>query len=196
MWFCGFGDPADILTCHARSQEIRTIQDSVNAGRPCLQALLGAAHFVLAYKPTDDDHVFVYNNMDGELADHTKLQLSILFGSEVRPVTVRYPVVHKQTPGSMQCGPLVCSFMAKIVQGKMPDNVVFCNAEDQRTWLYDTLDVGNFSVCTKRGQGRRPKDALTLPRNDTIITVQEAKRLRTALSSGVNRRISIVKQKP
>ena len=86
--------------------------------------------------------------------------------------------------------------MAEIVQGKMPDNVVFCNAEDQRTWLYDTLDVGNFSVCTKRGQGRRPKDALTLPRNDTIITVQEAKRLRTALSSGVNRRISIVKQKP
>ena len=101
----------------------------------------GAMHFVLAYKPRDKDFVLVYNSMDADLGDHIKLQLSLLFGREARPVTIRFPSVHRQPAGSNLCGPLVCSFMAEIVTGKLPDKVAFCKPDEQRNWLHEVLSI-------------------------------------------------------
>ena len=194
--FCGFGDPGDIAYCHPNSPEIITIQDSVDSGRPCLQALVGDHHFVLAHKGLDDDIINVYNSMDGGLGDHHKLQLSMLFGRENRDVVVRFPVVHKQSVGSNQCGPLVCCFMAEILLGKAgnPENIVFCQNDEQRQWVLAVLQNETLSICRKKGQGRRSKDALTEKRPQLTITPENAKAYRAALGTGPRRRISGAKK--
>ena len=182
--------------CHHKSPEIITIQDSVDSGRPCLQALVGDHHFVLAHKGLDDDIINVYNSMDGGLGDHHKLQLSMLFGRENQDVVVRFPVVHKQSVGSNQCGPLVCCFMAEILLGKTgsPENIVFCQNDEQRQWVLAVLQNETLSICKKKGQGRRPKDALTEKRPQLTITPENAKISRAALATGPRRRISGAKK--
>ena len=55
-----------------------------------------------------------------------------------------FPVVHKQSVGSNQCGPRVCCFMAEILPRKTgsPENIVFCQNDEQR------LAVCSFRSCS------------------------------------------------
>ena len=105
-------------------------------------------------------------------------------------IATRFPVVHKQSVGSNQCGPLVCCFMAEILLGKTgsPENIVFCQNDEQRQWVLAVLQNETLSICKKKGQGRHPKDALTEKRPQLTITPENAKMFRAALATGPRKR--------
>ena len=107
-----------------------------------------------------------------------------------------FPVVHKQSVGSNQCGPLVCCFMAEILLGKTgsPENIVFCQNDEQRQWVPAVLQNETLSICKKKRQRRRPKDALTEKRPQLTITPENAKIFRAALATSPRRRISGAKK--
>ena len=91
----------------------------------------------------------------GPLSDHTKLQLSLIYGREIRDVRVRFSIVHRQPAGSNLCGPLVCAFMPDILDGRSPENIVYCKEEQQRQWLADVMGTEKFTVCPKKGSGKK-----------------------------------------
>ena len=130
--FAGFADLTDLAICHPNSEELRTVQDSIDARPPCLQALIASNHFLLSHKEPGDDFVRVYSSTVGPLSDHAKLQLSLIYGREIRDVRVRFSIAHRQPAGSNFCGPLVCAFMSEILDGRSPENIVYCKEEQQR----------------------------------------------------------------
>ena len=65
------------------------------------QALLASSHFVLSYKKSGDDFVYVCSSLDTPLSDHHKLQLSMIYGRENTDVTVRSMTVQKQPPPTL-----------------------------------------------------------------------------------------------
>ena len=145
-----FADPSDIMTCHPNTKELQTVQDSVDAGRPCVQVLMAHNHFVLSHKVPNEDFVRVYDSIGGDLSDHMKLQLSLVYGRGTRDVTVTFPIVQRQPFKSNLCGPLVCSFMADIIDDKSPEKVLYCTELERRQRLLGVLDTENSSVCAKK----------------------------------------------
>ena len=136
-----------------------------------------------------DSFVRIYSSTVGPLSDHAKLQLSLIYGREIRDVRVRFSIVHRQPAGSNLCGPLVCAFMSDILDGRSPENIVYCK-EELRQQLADVMGTEKFTVCPKKGAGRRSADALTTGRPDEVITPADATSFRVSLSTGTSRRIS------
>ena len=181
--------------CHPNSEELRTVQDSIDAGRPCVQALIAYNHFLLSHKEPGNDFVRIYNSTVGPLSDHIKLQLSLIYGREARDVRVRFPPVHRQPVGSNLCGPLVCAFMADILEGRSPENSLYCKEAQQRRWPVNMIETEQFTACPKKGAERRPTDALTTAMHEQIVTPADATALRVSLCTGSTRRISNILHK-
>ena len=102
--------------------------------------------------------------------------------------TVGWPEMKKRRP-------LVCAFMSDILDGRSPENIVYCKEEQQRQWLADVMGTEKFTVCPKKGAERRPADALTTGRPDEVITPADATSFRVFLSTGTSRRISNILNK-
>ena len=73
--------------------------------------------------------------------------------------------------------------MSDILDGRSPENIVYCKEEQQRQWLADVMGTEKFTVCPKKGAGRRPADALTTGRPDEVITPADATSFRVSLST-------------
>ena len=123
-----------------------------------------------------------------------RLKWSTMSWSNIRR-RIRFSIVHRQPAGSNLCGPLVCAFMSDILDGRSPENIVYCKEEQQRQWLADVMGTEKFTVCPKKGAGRRPADALTTGRPDEVITPADATSFRVSLSTGTSRRISNILNK-
>ena len=95
-------------------------------------------------------------------------------------MTDRSMTVQKQPPYSNLCGPLVCTFMADLVEGRSPENVLYCKEEEQPGWLLRVLTSDKLETCPRKGSGRRPKEALVLKNKDLIITPGDAAAFRAS----------------
>ena len=86
--------------------------------------------------------------------------------------------------------------MAEILLGKtgILENIVFCQNDEQRQWVLSVLQNETLSICKKKGQGRRAKDALTEKRPQLTITPENAKIFRADLATRPRKRISGAKK--
>ena len=111
---------------------------------------------------------------------------------------MQLPFVQRQTAKYNLCGPLVCSFMADIMEARSPEGALYCKEEDQHRWLLDVLSQDQLQACPKKGSGRRANQPFTIAKNDEIITLADAALYRLTLSRGPIRRISSMRdvQKP
>ncbi|OQV24088.1 hypothetical protein BV898_02042 [Hypsibius exemplaris] len=126
--FCGFAELGAIAICHPKGPEIAHVRSQTASGLTCVQVLFTSAHFILVVRHAASEKVFVYNSLDSELSPQFRYQLFMLFGTEMKPVHVSFPVVQKQLPNTNQCGPMVAAYMAEIVGGGRPDKTLFDKA--------------------------------------------------------------------
>ncbi|XP_055347212.1 uncharacterized protein LOC129594528 [Paramacrobiotus metropolitanus] len=132
--------------------------------------------------------VRLYNSMNAPLSPHVQLQLSMLYGGEQNPVTAVFPIVQLQLPGSNQCGPMVCSYMAELISGVSPASTVFAKASAQRKWLAEVLQAEKIRRCPKR-LGRKAVNELITAKDDLLVTVEDAILIRSRLADLPNRPI-------
>ena len=192
--FGGFADPGDISPCHPKTPSLQTIQGDVEAGRSILQILGGGHHYVLTTKKSNEDFITVYDSLNEELSDHVKLQISLLYGNEVRPVLCKFSQVHRQPMSSNLCAVFATSFMAEAVIGRSPEQVIFVKDQQQRQWLHDCIEENVFKPCPHR-RGKKSNKDLTEQKIDVLITPEDAAVIRRTMSNMPNRRISLIKNR-
>ncbi|OQV12545.1 hypothetical protein BV898_13189 [Hypsibius exemplaris] len=81
--------------------------------------------------------------------------------------------------GTNQCGPMVVSYRAEIVDDGRPDKVIFVKAQPQRDWLSWMIKTEAFSPCPKR-RDSKPQEEFTANKVDIFLTANEAAQIETS----------------
>src|SRR5208283_2702491 len=180
--FTGFQRPGIIQICAADLEEFPHIRAEIALCKICMQPLYSGHHFILSYKHSNANHVVICNNLNSGLSIHFQSQLFMLYSRNDELVNVRIAVVNMQEPGSNNCGPMVCAYMAEYLVGGNPESVLFVRSQEQRDWLRDVIHSGEFKVRPCR-RGRKGKRDFTSPTKiDNVITSADAKKIRSTLN--------------
>ena len=74
----------------------------------------------------------------------------MIYGRENTDVRVRAMTAQKQPPYYNLCGHLVCRFMADLVEGRSPENVLYCKEEEQRGGCFLFSRVTNLKLVQRK----------------------------------------------
>jgi len=151
-------------------------------GKPCIQALYGDRHYVLAFRASEFDDVEIFESVGGTLSKLMKLQLFVLFGKENPEVKISFPKTQVQSAGTNQCGVMTCCYMADLALGQRQHERYV--EQRQRDWLVDVLRTGVLSACPNERTTTTKEltdSTWTKSRNALKITNIYAQKLRAVL---------------